>query len=585
MKGLYHALIVFCIALFTFNCQKEVSYNGPGNPGNGNNNTDPITATLQGNIVDENDQPAIGVLIKVGNKTATTNARGYFRISNAALDKSSSLVTAEKTGYFKAYRVFGASSGVNQVAIKLLKRSTTGSINVSSGGDVTLANGTKITFPANGIVKASGGAYSGSMKVYATYIDPTDPDISQNIPGSFQALDKDNKKVILTSYGMVAVELESSAGEKLQVAPNSTATLTMPIPAALQSSAPASIALWFVDEQTGIWKEEGTATKTGNSYIGTVKHFTYWNCDVAGPRVNLTAIFKTPEGVPVTATDVWIRPATGYSAAHGFTDSLGQINGPIPANIPLVLEVMSPCNSVMYSQNIGPYSSDVNLGTITVNPNPSTVVVKGRLVNCSGAAVTNGYVNINYGNWVRYVSVSNTGEFASTFYTCAGMPSTCQIYGVDITAQQQGATVNVSVVSPLTDAGDITACGTSSIQYINYNVDGTNYSVSSLVQGDEFTGIRMDSVASDAAYLSGRHGNNSAITFIFGHTGVPGTYPLTTLSVGNNNQLIVSPSTVVLTNCPQTVGQFYEGTFSGQYEDNAGVTHVISCSFRVRRNA
>ena len=369
MKRIYHAILLVVISIAAFNCQKEISYSGTGLPA-AEITIQTRTVTLQGNILNENGLAAAGVMIKVGTKTATTNARGYFRIVNASLDKYASLVTAEKPGYFKAYRTFNATSGVNQVIISLIKKELAGSVNSTSGGNVTLANGAKISLPANGMMKASGGSYSGSVNIYAAYIDPTRNDILQTIPGSFLASDKDNKRVVLASYGMMAVELESTSGEKLQIASGNTATLTTPIPSSLQASAPSAISLWFVDEQTGIWKEEGTAVKNGTSYVGEVKHFTYWNCDVAGPTVNLTAKFKNTEGLPLIYASINIRPVGIYSSAHGYTDSLGQISEPVPANTNLILEVMSPCNSVMYSQNVGPFSSNTNLGTITVNNSP-----------------------------------------------------------------------------------------------------------------------------------------------------------------------------------------------------------------------
>lgn len=587
MKRLYYAILLMSISVISFNCQKEVSYSGPGIPDTGNNNTDPITATLQGNVVNENGQPATGVTLKVGTKTATTNAYGYFRIVNAALDKNTSLVTAEKAGYFKAYRTFGATSGVNQVMIQLIKKTSAGTVNSTSGGSVSLSNGSKIALPSNGVVKASGGAYTGSINVYAAYIDPASPAIAETVPGSFLANDKNGKKVILASYGMLAVELESSAGEKLQIASGKTATLTTPIPASLQASAPASISMWFVDEQTGLWKEEGTAIKNGTNYLGDVKHFTYWNCDVAGPTVTLSATFKNPEGLPLVYAEIRIRPVTGYGSAHGYTDSLGQVCGPVPANVNLILEVMSPCNTVMYSQNIGPFSSSVNLGTITVNSNSSIVTVQGRLLNCSGVPVSNGYAIINYDNTTRYASVQNAnGDFAITFYTCAGMPLTCGILAVDAAAQQQGAMINVTVTSPVTNAGNITACGTSVLQYINYNLDGTNHSVSSLVSGDSFTGISYDSTNNThGAYIVGSHSNTGAISFNFDNSGATGAYVFKYLNIpGFNYTTLVQPFTVTVTNYPQAPGEFFEGSFSGQFKDPVNVTHTISCSFRVRRS-
>src|SRR5262245_194970 len=143
MQRLLTVILILGIAIMGLNCQKEVSFD----PGTVNNNPNPITATVQGNIKDENGRPAMGVTIKLGSKTAITNARGYFRISNASLDKSASLVTAEKSGYFKAYRVFGATSGVNQVSIQLLPKILAGTVNTSTGGEVSLANGSKVKLP------------------------------------------------------------------------------------------------------------------------------------------------------------------------------------------------------------------------------------------------------------------------------------------------------------------------------------------------------------------------------------------------------------------------------------------------------
>jgi hypothetical protein len=162
---------------------------------------------------------------------------------------------------------------VNQVIIKLIRKDLSSSINSTSGGDVALLNGSKIFLPARGIIKSSGESYAGTVNVYASYIDPTLQDISETIPGSFMADNKEGKRVSLTSFGMLAVELESSTGETLQIAPGNTATLSIPIPPSIASSPPSSISLWYMNEQTGTWKEEGSAKRNGNRLCGEVKHF------------------------------------------------------------------------------------------------------------------------------------------------------------------------------------------------------------------------------------------------------------------------------------------------------------------------
>src|SRR5688572_4306084 len=315
MKTLYPALVFLFLSVIAFNCQKEARTVGDGTetPANGNNTNTavPVTSTLQGNVTDENGKPAVDVAIKVGNSTTTTDSKGYFRIADAQLDKNASLVTAVKDGYFKAFRSFSATTGVNQVMIQLIKKANAGVIKADAGGQVTLANGSVISLPANGIVK-SGSAYNGNVNIYATYIDPVAAEIGQRMPGSFMANDKNNNRVTLSSYGMLAVELESPAGEKLQIANSSTAMLTIPVPASIQASAPSTIPLWYLDEQTGIWKEEGTAVKNGNAYTGAVKHFSYWNADVSVPTVSFTATLQTSGGKPLAYTYVRIKAASGY---------------------------------------------------------------------------------------------------------------------------------------------------------------------------------------------------------------------------------------------------------------------------------
>src|SRR6476646_3074593 len=115
MKRLSFLFALLCTSVFFFQCQKGLDFSAEKHTGSVTN------ATLQGNIFDENGKPAINVSVKAGGKAAITDARGYFRIVNASLEKDAALVIADKPGYFKAYRTFTATSGANQVVIRLIK--------------------------------------------------------------------------------------------------------------------------------------------------------------------------------------------------------------------------------------------------------------------------------------------------------------------------------------------------------------------------------------------------------------------------------------------------------------------------------
>ena len=586
MKRLHLAVFILLISIISFNCQKDLSFTKPGLENVDNTLKAPITSILQGNILDENDQPAAGVQITVGLKNSVTSASGYFRIVDAALDKNTSLVTAEKPGYFKAFRTFNATSGVNQVVIKLLKKNLTATIDANTGGEVILPNGAKISLSQNGFITESNGiSYNGNVNVYASYIDPKSSDINQTIPGSFMANDKNNKRVSLISYGMMAVVLESTSGEKLQIAKNSTAKLTVPIPSSIQSSAPSTISLWYVDEQTGLWKEEGTAVKKGGNYEGEVKHFSFWNCDYGIDGITLLLTLKTQQGLPIIYAGINIT-SNKYGSTHGYTDSLGQVSGLVPANENLILKIIDQCGEAVDSMSIGPFSQNTNLGNISSNTTSSVSTVRGKLIGCNNSPVSNGYAIITYDNTVRYADVDNDGNFSITFLKCLGSQASCEILGVDNLSQQQGQNMQISLNQPEINVGNISACGISATENINYTFDGTNYSISGAGTDSLIAYTYAVTPPSFTTFIGGNTFSGNNITFDFNHNQSPGTFPIGKLSVNNFYSIeLIRPFNITVTTYPQNVGEFYEGNFSGQFRDSINVIplHTINCSFRIRR--
>jgi hypothetical protein len=582
-----HLGVLLLLSFIFFSCQKELKVSGidtPTSPGG----SVTLKTTIQGNITDENGQPMSGVSIKAGNQTVVTDNHGYFRAKNAIVDANAALVVAEKQGYFKGYRTFRATSGTNQVMIQMIKKTAAGDVDAAAGGSATLTNGAKIALPANGIVLANGGTpYTGTVKVYAAYIDPTAQNISKVLPGSFMADDKDNKRVVLASYGMLAVELETPAGVKLQVRSGSEATLTTPIPALLQASAPSTISLWYVDEQSGLWKEQGSATKSGNSYVGTVKHFSFWNCDVSSTSINLSMTLRNPEGSPLVHVLVKLSRTGGAypSSSYGITDSLGQVSGAVPSGESLLMEVLDPCYNAVYSQTVGPFSTATNLGVISINtPGAHIVTIKGKLLNCSNAPVTNGYAVISFDNVVRYAAVDAGGNFSIATTSCTTTSGSCDVIGVDNSNLQQSNAVTVPVTIPVTNAGTIAACGNSAAVYINYTLDGTSYAINGIVDSAMMYRDSVQTTGGNNHLLAmGNHGNDF---ILFGFTATAtGTYPLDQLRVqGLTGTVLIPAVNVTLTAYPQVTGGFFEGSFTGQFQDALNVTHNINCSFRLRRN-
>lgn len=577
------------ISISLLSCQKEAKTDDPvtgGGPGTVVNPT-PVQGNVTGKVVDNNNNAVAGATVKAGSNTTTTDSRGLFRFNNIQLDKYSAAVTVEKSGFFKAYRVFSASANnTNFIKLKLVPKTLIGSIDAANGGSVTLPDNSKVTLPASGVViKSNNQPYTGSVKVYAAVIDPTSADIAQIVPGSFQGTDANNYRVVLQSFGMLAVDLEGNSGEQLQIASGKTARLRFTIPSSLRSTAPADIPLWSVDETTGLWKQEGSATKGTDYYEGDVSHFSFWNCDVSSQTVFLEMTIVTVEG-PLSHVLVKLTRANGASS-YGYTDSVGHVGGLVPKNEALTLEVLNTCNQAIYTQNVGPFNTNTNLGTITVTLSPlNTLQITGSAVNCSNQPVTSGNVLVYFEGHL-YNRPINNGNFSLTITRCSNSTSAVEVVAVDNVANQQSSSAWTGSASTGTiNTGPVSACGTSTVSFINYSLDGSNYSITSSTPGDSIRTFTSGGTNQNFLSVSGFKVNQPNLNISFFTQGAAvGTFPLQYLTVNQYDSVsLVTPFNINITTYGP-VGQFIEGNFTGQIREIlTNNLHNVSATFRVRRN-
>ncbi|MFT3910333.1 MAG: carboxypeptidase-like regulatory domain-containing protein [Ferruginibacter sp.] len=392
----------------------------------------PLRGSVNGTVVDENNRPVPYVEINLSGVTYLSNEKGFFNIENVMLDKYVSTVTVTRAGYFKAIRSFCATATRNYLSIKLIPKSISGSIDANSGGSVNLSNGTSITLIAGSVViKGTGEAYTGTINVYASYIDPTAADISATVPGSMTGQDATNM-YFLRSAAMIAVDLESPAGQPLQLAANKTATIQLPIPSSLASVAPAQIDTWSLDDR-GIWIKEGQASKNGNNYTIQATHFSFWNCDAPIAAVYLQINLKDDQGNPMPNELVKLEIDNGWAPACAVTDSLGVASGIVPAATPIDVKVyqniFNNCNTPDYTGTIGPFDNNTTVD-ITIATNLSNYTkVSGTVNDCNNQPVQSGMAVIYAGpyNFI-YTNIIN-GTYTTNFFHCQNNDSvTVEVY-------------------------------------------------------------------------------------------------------------------------------------------------------------
>ena len=584
---LYRNTLFIITAILFFSCQKTLDFENSGGSIPPPDLTTKVKSTVSGFVTDENDVAVMGATVLVGSSTITTDKYGYFEAKNVQVIKNAAFVTVSKPGYFKGVKTYMAKEGKSAFfRIKLIPKIISGTVNAISGGTVTLSNGLSIKLNAGTIVNAATNAqYSGSVNVAAFWINPEAADLNQIMPGDLRGINTEGSLKLLQTYGMAAVELTGSSGELLQIVNGQKATLTMPIPSSLTGSAPASIPLWYFDETNGLWKEEGNATKTGNTYVGDVGHFSYWNCDFPFPdAVTFDCTVVDAANNPVSGANVMIYYGSGqYTGAHGVTDSSGYVSGAIPANSQLIIKVFTATNAcAVYTQSFTTTTSNIALGNLTIG-GINTASITGSLTNCNNQPVTNGYVMM-YLNSQFYRYNTNAGGVFNISTAICGPTNIANFIGGDATTSQEGSLNNYALVSGNNNVGNIMACGLSNQEFVNYTINSTPFTITvpAGTVEQQFDSVSLNSIVINSFQTP------AGANFGFSKTNIaPGSTQNLTLfsSQQTGNTTIPAPISVNITEYGN-IGQFISGSFSGNVTSTSppNSTYAITCNFRVRRN-
>ncbi len=500
-----------------------------------------VTASLQGRVVDQNGIPVQGALVTSGTATTSTDVNGLFSFSGISMSSRFGYVTATKQGFFTGSRsIITNASALNYVSIQLIPQNVSGTFPAATGGKVAVATGDTATFAASSVVEASSGTpYTGMVTVYATYLNPTDPNLYQYMPGDLRGIGSDGYETALQSFGMMDVEMQDAAGNKLQLAPGQQALLSFAVPDSLQSIAPATIPLWYFNDTTGRWIEQGSAIREGNTYVGQVAHFTYWNCDAPMGTVNFTVHVVDQYGDPLPYHYIQFT-LPGYGSRGGYTDSTGFAQGLIPKSEHLLMQVLAECGAFVGGVNVGPALTDQNLGTITVTIVSAKLRITGSVVDCSNNPVDSGYVNALV-DGLNYRAVVTGGSFILPINRCYQTSASVQMVAGDLTTGQVGSVITITADTGTVSAGTLTACSNVVVNpYINFTMQGVPYNLSApsntVVENGDFEFSATGMTPSIYLYIQGFNGpggysggNDSAYVVLSGATYIgPVTYNINT---------------------------------------------------------
>lgn len=366
---------------------------------------------LMGFVTDADGNALADVSVKSGTHSVVTNEAGAFKISKVDVNDGRSIVQFSKSGYFSVTRAarFAEEEVWNVTLVKKGSASFTASKSFESSTAAALsADGMKVALSANGLKnRSTGEAYTGKVVADMLYLSPNNKHFSDMMPGSdMSAVRTDGTNVSLVSYGMTAVNLTDEAGEPLQLADGTPATLTFPIPEGMEENPRETIPLWSFNESTGKWVEEGVAQLENGVYVGTVTHFSWVNLDWPEEQATVSVTVKNEDGTPIAQQRVKV------GQLNVRTDQAGQFSQEVPAG--------ESFDILVRSEWYGNYSPEVRVNVPALSPrqNYQTELILPRIYKVSGRLLENGKPAVAY-LWVSHngkegekVVTGNDGRFS-----------------------------------------------------------------------------------------------------------------------------------------------------------------------------
>lgn len=375
-----------------------------------------------GLISDQDGNPLVDAQIIFDGQAKNTNELGYFSFSNVNANNQNSLLTISAEGFISAHRLITVLSpnSIN-LNVVLIPSPDAYSFDADSGKEVIVSDDARITFFPKGITSQN-QSYSGEVFIRTYHLAKDNEDLFKTLPGDLIGIDAEQELQILDTYGMLYVTMEDEQGNELQPDPLLKALLSIDIPDEFVSSAPSQIPLWFFDEMKGVWVEDGVAQRNGNTYEGTVSHFSWWNIDI--PYGRLVTVCLQAEDI---STGTILRNQDILFSSDGVlfgtlrTNKAGKLCLNLPSEVEITLQLALNCEHNSGTV-IGPFDTNQDNVVIQLGADEAeTINISGIIKDCNGQGLTDGLSSISRDGNRSTITINTDGTYS--------YPVVCPILG------------------------------------------------------------------------------------------------------------------------------------------------------------
>jgi hypothetical protein len=398
-----------------------------------------------------------GVTVEVNGVSATTDSSGEYVIQT---DTGPAVVRFKADGYLPTVRKVTIADGSPTAAhLTLQPRATATPVNADDGGMVSGARSASVTIEPGALSGPGGTSVTGMVDVYLTPVDPSDSDEVQALTGSFEGQSNAGTS-LLESFGMVDVTI-MQGDDELQVAPGETLEIRIPAPAgAVPSELPATMPLWSLDEDSGQWVEEGTATldEVTNTYVGQISHMSAWNADKEAEATCITGLAVDSNGDPIAGAEVDAKGLDYFGSSTGSTGADGRFYIPVRKSSEVSVAV-SHDNEGGQIRNVTSGGEDTTVPPTAGDP---------RCTDVGTFTIQRGVVLLADGTVVTCDNARAAGVFSGTcaegfgdIFLCWNPQGSCTV-GTTGVVYENGARVDTNISGNsqfISSSGEV--CGTS----------------------------------------------------------------------------------------------------------------------------
>jgi len=407
-----------------------------------------------------------GVTVSIGDQSTITGQYGQFIISGVS-PAANVRINFAMEGKISTQKVVAVEKNrTSRISATMFNAY----VAVHDGmNPISIDSGVTLDIPAAAFKNPDGTPYLGAVRSQVRFFDPTVPECLDAFPGTFSGVQTDGTTTMFESYGFVSATFSNASNPEitLQLADGKDVSISAPIPYSLQAGAPDTMPLWYYDDNTGLWYEEGYATKVGNRYEGSVSHFSYWNFDhpvQVDEQSTLTGmVVSDVDGEPISAAQV---VATGIDYAgytNAFTDINGIFNISVKASSSVKLQAFSGTSLSFFSPPIASPASGQVLEVDDLVITNQDFQIMGRVVDTQGNPI-DGYGRMTQLNtpsgeyglnvWITY---EEDGSFLATTQSISSVTSFNVMFTADTRGAMYSAAIPFAVPQPgnIWDFGDI----------------------------------------------------------------------------------------------------------------------------------